>query len=119
MNEQLYILVTNLKQSIDNDNRVIELNNIEKDLENNTTIKVLSFKMDNACREYNDILKIYPSDSPIAKQYLIKLHEAKKELDKLDIVKKYNKSYRLVKEMYDEINKQLFYPFSGFNCKKR
>ena len=118
MNDELYFLVNQLKKALKEDERIKEFEIANSELENCSEAKILSYKMENASREYNDILKIYQVDSPEAKSYLKKLYEAKKELDKIDAVKRYNKAYRAIKELDDKINKEIFYPFNGLKCKR-
>lgn len=118
MNEELYLALYELKTSLKNDERVITLEKLNEQLENDEQVQILSYRLDVASREYNDILKIYDMNHEIAKEYQKRLHLAKMELDKLDIVKRYNKAYREVKELYDIVNKEIFYPFTNFKCKK-
>lgn len=118
MNQEIYDILMQLKTLLNDDSRIKHLIKANENLENSDEAKILSFKMDNALREYNDILKIYPLESDEAKKYQHNLFLAKKELDKLDVVKRYNKAYKEVRELYKYINEEIFMPLSPSLCEK-
>ena len=119
MTSDIYLALMNLKSNLKDDERIKNLSHFESELENNDEVKILSYQLDNAVREYNDMLKIYPLEHELSKAKQKIVYEKKKQLDQLDVVKKYNKAYKEVKEIYDEINDNIFHPLSPSLCNKR
>lgn len=112
MDIKLLELTNNLKKEIENDQRVILLNNLDKEISSNEEIMSLAYKKDVASTNYSDLLKIYKDDSREVVNARKALYEAKKNLDSHPLIVSYNKAYRDVKELLDEINKSLFNDFS-------
>ncbi len=116
MNEELINKAYNLKEAINVSLTMKNLLEAEQELENNDEAKILSYKMDVEASHYSDILKIYPSDSKEAKEAQHKLYLAKKELDELEVVKKYNKAYKEAKLLFNDINRILFSKYMEEGC---
>lgn len=116
MDEKLFNSLRNLKLSIDNDPRVVLLNNLEEEMNKNEEVMLLSYKKDMLCLKFEDALKIYPSDSKKVREIQHLLYEAKLALDTHELVTKYNKAYCEVKKMYQEINDLIFKDFSKHKC---
>ena len=118
MTIELFEALSLLKDTLKHDKRFILLDEIEKELENDDEVKIKAYQVDVASIAYNDILKIYDVNSDEAKAKQKILYEKKKELDSLEIVKKYNKAYREVFDVYQKINEEIFFPLSPSLCHK-
>ena len=111
MNEQILNKCQLLKEAIEKDPRILLLNQLEKEIENNEEVMVLSYKKDVALANYEDTIKYFKDDQDKIQNAQKLLAESKYNLDIHPLVKQYNKAYLEVKLMYEEINKQLFYIF--------
>ena len=118
MEQNIYNNAIKLKQLLENDERVVALINLEKEMETSEEVMALSYKKDLAASKYSDMLNYYSEDSEEAKQALKELHEAKLALDNHPLVQKYLKAYKEVKELYQSINEILFANFSANLCPK-
>lgn len=116
MNENIYLLAESLKDKLDNDPRVIRLNELEEQINNNKEVALLVVAKDNANNEYNDILRHFNRDSDTAKKYQHILYEAKKALDEHPLVKEYNHAYSEVRQLYDQVSDILFSSFNASLC---
>lgn len=118
MSKDIYLEASNLKERINQDPRVLKLNKLEKELENNEEVMALAYQKDVLAASYSDTLNHYSKDSKEAEIALKKLHEAKLKLDNHPLVKEYLKAYQEVRELYGEINGILFSNFSANLCPK-
>ena len=118
MNDDVYQIAEELKNELENDPRVIRLNELEKELNNSQEVALLVMKKDNANNDYNDILRHSKEDSEEAKKYQHILYEAKKALDEHPLVRRYNAAYKEVRELYDNISDILFSSFNASLCPK-
>lgn len=112
MDENLLKLIFDLKDALKKETCIIELNKIEKIMENDDEIKVLSYKLDLATTAYSDALKIYDKESLKIKPYYDGIINANDALNKNEIIINYYKYYREVKNICNEINEILFKPFN-------
>ena len=121
MNEQILNKCQLLKEAIEKDPRILLLNQLEKEIENNEEVMVLSYKKDVALANYEDTIKYFKDDQDKIQNAQKLLAESKYNLDTHPLVKQYNKAYLEVKLMYEEINKQLFYIFRTHhkNCENK
>ena len=121
MNEQILNKCQLLKEAIEKDPRILLLNQLEKEIENNEEVMVLSYKKDVALANYEDTIKYFKDDKDKIQEAQKLLAESKYNLDIHPLVKQYNKAYLEVKLMYEEINKQLFYIFRTHhkNCENK
>lgn len=121
MNEQILNKCQLLKEAIEKDPRILLLNQLEKEIENNEEVMVLSYKKDVALANYEDTIKYFKDDQDKIQKAQKLLAESKYNLDIHPLVKQYNKAYLEVKLMYEEINKQLFYIFRTHhkNCENK
>lgn len=121
MNEQILNKCQLLKEAIEKDPRILLLNQLEKEIENNEEVMVLSYKKDVALANYEDVIKYFKDDQDKIQKAQKLLAESKYNLDIHPLVKQYNKAYLEVKLMYEEINKQLFYIFRTHhkNCENK
>ena len=107
-----------LKESLENDSRVLRLNELDKQINENEEIMKLAYKKDMALLSYEDSLKHFKEDSKEVKDAQKALYEAKLSLDKHPLVIEYNNAYKLVRELYNKINEVLFKKFGEtHNCK--
>ena len=111
MDALLYSKVLKLKEAIEKDERIILLNQIEKEMEECDEVMKLSYKKDMACIAFNDALKHFSNDSKEVKDAQHDLYVAKLNLDNHPLIQKYNSLYKEVKKIYSLINKELFGPF--------
>ncbi len=118
MNEDIYAKALELKNNLDNDERIIKLNDLEKKMNEDESVMALAYKKDVASTEYSDILKHYSQDSKEAKEALKKLHLAKEELDNHPLVREYLNAYIEVRDLYSNINEILFSNFQSNLCPK-
>ena len=108
MNSSLNEKIITLKESIDNDPRVIRLNELDKKLSSNEEVMTLSYKKDVALVNFEDALKHFKEDSEEVRNAQKALYEAKKNLDLHPLVKEYNEVYKQVRLLYNKINQELF-----------
>ena len=118
MNEEIYQKVETLKEMLENDPRIIRLNNVEKRMDESEEVMALAYKKDMAAVKYSDTLNHFKEDSKEAQNALKELHQAKYNLDSHPLVKDYLKAFKEVRELYDEINKILFSSFKVDLCPK-
>ena len=118
MNKELLDSLFLLKESLENDSRVLRLNELDKQINENEEIMKLAYKKDMALLSYEDCLKHFKEDSKEVKEAQKALYEAKLSLDKHPLVIEYNNAYKLVRELYNKINEVLFRKFGEtHNCK--
>lgn len=117
MDEKLFELSTKLKDAIQNDSRIEVLNLAENEMENDNNARILSYKMDCAVGDYNEMIRLFGLDSKEAKSAQKNLYEAKKELEQLPSVRLYFNKYKDVRILYEAINKILFDDFRFEICK--
>ena len=108
MNKELLTSLTSLKDALENDERVITLNKLEKELNENEEVMKLAYLKDMAALEYDDALKHFSKDDEVVKEKQKKLYEVKYNLDSHPLVKKYNEVYQKVRLLYEHINEELF-----------
>lgn len=100
-----------LKEEIEKDKRVVLLNSLEDELNNNEDVMRLAYKKDMCLVDYEDALKFFKSDSKEVSLAQEKLYKAKLELDSHPLVIKYNKAYKDVRLLYKKISFELFGEF--------
>ncbi len=116
MDSKIYNLAKSLNEEINNDPRVIKLNELEKALNDSYDVYVLSNKKDEALEEYSRLKDIYDEDSEELKASLLKLKEAKEKLNNFPLVKEYLAQYSIVRDLYLEVDNILFSEFRKGNC---
>ena len=116
MDEKIYNLANSLNEQLNNDHRVIRLNELEKELNNSYDVYLLSNKKDEALENYERLKEIYPEDNEQVKDALLKLKQAKEKLNNFPLVKEYLAQYSLVRDLYLEIDNILFSDFKKVNC---
>ena len=113
MAHDIYQISYELKDLLINDERIIKLNNLEKQMNENTEVMALSYQKDVASLSYNDALKYFPDDSKEVKDARHRLFLAKEQLDNHPLVKEYLQAYNAVRDLYFMLNEILFSQFSS------
>ncbi len=119
MVSNIYLLAGELKDLLDNDERIIRLNKLENELNNNEEVMALSYQKDLAVSAYSDALNHFANDSKEIKQYQHELFLKKEALDNHPLVKEYLKAYSEVRDLYFQINEILFNDLSLHLKEKR
>lgn len=114
----LYNKLLQLKNAIENDDRIKNLNVVDKKLSCDEEAMRLAYQKDIKALEYEKALKLFDNNSTEVKNAQKALYETKYKLDNLDIVKQYNKAYKEVRMLYENINKELFSDFGKKLCKE-
>lgn len=112
MDQILLNKATKLKEELDNLPEVKELERLNSLLNENEDVMRLAYKKDMAATKYEDAIRYFGKESDEALASQKALHLAKLELDKHELVQAYNKQYKIVREIYDKINKEIFNPFN-------
>ena len=113
MDEHIYYLLQDLKDTLDNDPRIIRLNETEKTMNQNEEVMLLAYKKDLANSEYNDLLKAFKEDNEQVIASRKRLLDAKNKLESHPVVKEYLDAFKEVKMLLYEVNKTLFYDLLG------
>ncbi|MFA5421924.1 MAG: YlbF family regulator [Bacilli bacterium] len=119
MNKDLLDKISDFKNLLDNDSRVLALNEAEKAMEMDEEVMSLAYQKDLAETAYSDALRHHGEQSREGKATRKKLFEAKSKLDKHPLVRTYLEAYRGVRILYEEINEVLFAPFTEHFCEDR
>ena len=119
MVSNIYLLAGELKDLLDNDERLIRLNKLENELNNNEEVMALSYQKDLAVSSYSDALNHYANNSEEIKKYQHELFLKKEALDNHPLVKEYLKAYSEVRDLYFQINEILFNDSSLYQKEKR
>jgi cell fate (sporulation/competence/biofilm development) regulator YlbF (YheA/YmcA/DUF963 family) len=119
MVSNIYLLAGELKDLLDNDERIIRLNKLENELNNNEEVMALSYQKDLAVSAYSDALNHFANNSEEIKQYQHELFLKKEALDNHPLVKSYLKAYSEVRDLYFQINEILFNDLSLHQKEKR
>ncbi len=119
MVSNIYLLAGELKDLLDNDERIIRLNKLEKQMNENEEVMALSYQKDLAVSAYSDALNHYANISPEIKKYQHELFVKKEALDNHPLVKEYLKAYSEVRDLYFQINEILFNDLSLHQHEKR
>ena len=118
MEKDIYLETEKLKKVLDNDPRLVRLNELEKKMNTDEIVMSLAYKKDMAAVKYSDVLNHYSEDSVEAKNALKELHQAKLELDNNPLVREYLEAYKEVRELYEQINEILFFDLNADLCPK-
>lgn len=111
MNEKAICSVESLKKAIDEDPRVLLLNELDQKISKNEEVKKLSTSLKEKEKEYSFFLTHYGAKNTktIAMQH--SLYEAKLVLDSHPLVKEYSSAYIAVRDLYMLIDDILFSPY--------
>ena len=119
MVSNIYLLAGELKDLLDNDERIIRLNKLENELNNNEEVMALSYQKDIAVSSYSDALNHFANNSEEMKKYQHDLFLKKEALDNHPLVKEYLKAYSEVRDLYFQVNEILFNDISLHQKEKR
>ena len=119
MVSNIYLLAGELKDLLDNDERIIRLNKLENELNNNEEVMALSYQKDLAVSSYSDALNHFANNSEEMKKYQHDLFLKKEALDNHPLVKEYLKAYSEVRDLYFQVNEILFNEASLHQKEKR
>ena len=119
MVSNIYLLAGELKDLLDNDERIIRLNKLENELNNNEEVMALSYQKDLAVSSYSDALNHFANNSEEMKKYQHELFLKKEALDNHPLVKEYLKAYSEVRDLYFQVNEILFNDLSLHKKEKR
>ena len=106
--KDIYSLSYELKEMLANDERVILLDKLEKEMNENEEVMALAYQKDVAVTNYNDTLNHFASDSEEVKKAQHELHLKKEALDNHPLVRQYLNAYSQVRDLYFELNDILF-----------
>ena len=112
MNQKLAEKALELKEKINNCPEVIELERLNKLLNENEEVMKLSYRKDVCGTKYEDAVKYFGLESDEAREAQKALYQAKLELDTNELVKAYNEQYKKVRKIYDKINEEIFNPLN-------
>ena len=112
MDQILLEKASKLKEELDNLPEVKELERLNMLLNENEDVMRLAYKKDMCATKYEDAIRYFGQDSKEAIEAQRCLHLAKLELDNNELVKSYNKQYKIVRQIYDKINEEIFNPFN-------
>ena len=116
MNETIVKATYALKNDLNNDERIILLNELENKLNSNEEVMALSYAKDVAADKYNEMVRLFKDGSEEASLALKQLSIAKANLDNHPLVREYVKAYQKVRELYNEINGILYSSFNPSLC---
>lgn len=105
MNEKIYKQVRELKEAIDSDQRVVRLNELDKEVNEDAEVKRLFAVL----KEKEDAFVHCVSGEKAEANH--ELHEVKLALDSLPLAKEYNTSYIEVRDLCMMIDDILFGPY--------
>ena len=108
MTDDIYSLSASLKELLEQDPRVLKLNELEKKLNDNEEVMALAQQKETAISEYSDALNHFAKDSKEIKKYQHNLYLKKEALDNHPLVREYFDAYSKVRDLYLEINDILF-----------
>ncbi len=116
MDEKILNLSYELKELLNSDPRILRLNELEKEMENDKEVQLLSLKKDDANTKYNDMVRYYGEKSKEAESALESFYLAKKSLDEHPKVRDYLKAYQEVRLLLEEVNNILFNEYQQNLC---
>ena len=119
MVSNIYLLAGELKDLLDNDERIVRLNKLEKQMNENEEVMALSYQKDLAVSFYSDALNHYANNSEEMKKYQHELFLKKEALDNHPLVKEYLKAFSEVRDLYFQVNEILFNDLSLHQKEKR
>ena len=106
--DEIYALSYELKDLLTNDPRIILLNKLEKEMDENEEVMALAYQKDLAVSSYNDALNHYSEDSQEVKESHHQLFLKKKALDEHPLVREYLNAYSQVRDLYLKMSDILF-----------
>lgn len=106
--KDIYTLSIELSDLLKNDERILLLNKLEKEMNENEEVMLLAYQKDVAVSHYSDALNHFAKDSEEIKKAQKELHNKKEQLDNHPLVREYLKAYSQVRDLYFALNDILF-----------
>ena len=106
--QDIYSLSYELKELLSQDERVVLLNKLEKEMNNNEEVMALAYQKDLAISNLSDAINHFGENSEEAKKAQHELFLKKEALDNHPLVRDYLKAYQEVRELYFNLNDILF-----------
>ena len=116
MAKDIYNLAYELRDLLENDERIKRLNELETKMNNDQEVITLAYQKDVAASNYSNTLNHYAEDSTEVKNAQKELYNKKLALDTHPLVREYLDAYREVRDLYIEMNALLF---DGLNIKMK
>ena len=106
--QDIYSLSYELKDLLSQDERVLLLEKLEKEMNNNEEVMALAYQKDLAISNLSDAINHFGENSEEAKKAQHELFLKKEALDNHPLVREYLKAYQEVRELYFNLNDILF-----------
>ena len=116
MAKDIYNLAYELRDLLENDERIKRLNELETKMNNDQEVITLAYQKDVAASNYSNTLNHYAEDSTEVKNAQKELYNKKLALDTHPLVREYLDAYKEVRDLYIEMNALLF---DGLNIKMK
>ena len=110
---EIITLAQNLKDSLESDERVSLLNQLDQALNQNQTLLLLTETYQRAQINYQSMWESFGDDSPQLLRARAELHQVKIQVDSHPLVRDYLKAYGQVRELYSKIQQEVFAPFKS------
>jgi hypothetical protein len=110
---ELITLARDLKETLEQDQRVVLLNQLDHLLNQNQTLLALSETYQRAQANYQSMWESYGDESPHLLRARAELHQVKVQVDSHPLVRDYLKAYGQVREIYQTIQQKIFTPFKS------
>lgn len=111
MEEEIFESLSQLRDALNNDERIKKLNELEEKMYQNEEIIALAKRKNALEDEYGLVLSYTDINSDEAKKIQKALYEAKLQLDSQPLVKEYNESFIKIRDLYMQIDDIIFGPF--------
>ena len=106
--QDIYSLSYELKELLSQDERVLLLDKLEKEMNANEEVMALAYQKDLAISNLSDAINHFGENSEEAKKAQHELFLKKETLDNHPLVREYLKAYQEVRELYFNLNDILF-----------
>ena len=106
--QDIYSLSYELKDLLSQDERVVLLDKLEKEMNTNEEVMALAYQKDLAINNLSDAINHFGENSEEAKNAQHELFLKKEALDNHPLVRQYLKAYQEVRELYFNLNDILF-----------
>ena len=110
---ELITLARELKETLEQDQRVVLLNQLDQLLNQNQTLLTLSETYQRAQANYQSMWESFGDESSHLLRARAELHQVKIQVDSHPLVRDYLKSYGQVREIYQMIQQKIFTPFKS------
>jgi cell fate (sporulation/competence/biofilm development) regulator YlbF (YheA/YmcA/DUF963 family) len=110
---EIITLAQNVKDDLESDERVLKLNELDKALNQNQTLLLLTETYQRAQNNYQSMWESFGDDSPQLLRARSELHQVKIQVDSHPLVRDYLKAYGLVRVLYTQIQQRIFAPFKA------